>query len=202
MQFNLILFLQVQVWTSDRIEGKCISLLWANSSWWFGCHVITPGLLHMVHWAWYILHMHIYTHINKVSWNDFKSRIISPRLWSSPLCMMFCSHPFVYNKQAWKQHYKETEHHESMFQEPTKPGTFNTAFQGDCSRNLCQPFVTYELIRRFPAFAGPSGLEFGLLWVLYLARFDKNFTLCRWSVQWLQMKRRPLVEQPWWIETT
>lgn len=43
-----------------------------------------------------------------------------------------------------------------------------------------------ELIRRFPAFAGPSGLEFGLLWVLYLARFDK----------WHQSKFRRFLKFP------
>lgn len=122
--------------------------------------------------------IYLYTHC--VSWHDWISRIISPRLWSSPLCMMFFfpSIPLqqqTTSNQAWKQHYKETKNHGSMFQEPTKPQTFYTANPS-----------SLELIRRFPAFAGPSGLEFGLLWVLYLARFDK----------WHQSKFRRFLKFP------
>ncbi len=138
---------------------------------WRQMHFISLGKQHVIIWlpcyhSWPATHgslsliyityayLHIYTHIKfpemtlkaESSAQDFDHRHFA---WC--FVPIHSSSTSTYNKLAWKQHYKETEHHESMFQEPTKPGTFNTAFQGDCSRNLCQPFVTYELIRRFPA---------------------------------------------------
>lgn len=94
-----------------------------------------------------------------------------------------------------------------MFQEPTKPQTFYTANPS-----------SLELIRRFPAFAGPSGLEFGLLWIFYFGQIMKNGinpnldaslsfrkkTLLQVQVSAMapDEEKALLVKQPWCNETT